>query len=168
MPRFNPEAILRVLEEHRVEYVLIGGLAATLHGSPLRTGDADICPFSSEENLGRLADALNELGARIRSADAPEGLPLTCDATFLSNLEILNLVTRYGDLDISFRPSGTAGYPELVRGSVRFDLEGLVVPVASLADIIRSKEASGRPKDAAMLPTLRTLARQSKPRGSPD
>ena len=110
MPRFDPEAILRVLELHRVEYVLIVGLAATLHGSPLRTGDAHICPSSSEENLHRLAAALNELEARIRSADAPEGLRFACDAKLLSNLEMSNLVTRYGDLDISFRPLATAGY----------------------------------------------------------
>ena len=168
MPRFDPEAILRVLELHRVEYVLIGGLAATLHGSPLRTGDADICPSSSEQNLDRLAAALNELEARIRSADAPEGVRFACDAKFLSNLEMLNLVTRYGDLDIAFRPLGTAGYSDLVQNCVRYDLEGLEVPVASLVDIIRSKEASGRQKDQAMLPTLRTLLRQSKPGDSPN
>lgn len=44
LPRFDPEAMLRVLTDHQVRYVLIGGLAATLHGSPVRTGDADICP----------------------------------------------------------------------------------------------------------------------------
>ena len=55
MPRFDPEAILKVLESHGVDYVLIGGLAATLHGSPIRTGDADICPSPETPNLVRLA-----------------------------------------------------------------------------------------------------------------
>ena len=84
MPRFDPEAILRALNRHRVESVLIGGLAATLHGS-LRTGDADIYPSLDDENLGRLANALNELEARMGSADAPEGLPFARDAKLLSN-----------------------------------------------------------------------------------
>ena len=80
MPRFDPEAILQLLERHEVRYVLIGGLAATLHGSPLRTGDADICPAATPDNLERLAAALREMEARIRSADAPGGPPFTCDA----------------------------------------------------------------------------------------
>ena len=75
--------MLSVFERNQVDYVLIGGLAATLHGSPLRTGDADICPASDAENLERLAVALIEMEAKIRSADAPGGLAFTCDATFL-------------------------------------------------------------------------------------
>jgi hypothetical protein len=160
MPRFDPEAILRVLESHQVRYVLIGGLAATLHGSPIRTGDADICPSQETGNLDRLAAALDEMGARIRSPDAPEGLPFSCDAAFLRKVQMLNLVTRYGELDISLEPSGTVGYSDLVQNAVKYDLAGLVVPVAALADIIRSKEAAGRAKDKAMLPTLRTLLRE--------
>jgi hypothetical protein len=60
VPRFQPEAMLRTLERHGVHYILIGGLAATLHGSPLRTGDADICPAGDLENLERLAQALQQ------------------------------------------------------------------------------------------------------------
>jgi len=154
--------MLSVLERNRVDYVLIGGLAATLHGSPLRTGDADICPASDDENLERLARALIEMEAKIRSVDAPGGLAFTCDAKFLKSIELLNLVTYFGDLDISFRPSGTTGYSELAASAQRFDLEGLIVPVASLADIIRSKESADREKDRQMLPTLRTLLNRTK------
>ena len=74
MTRFAPEELLGTLERHGVRYVLIGGLAATLHGSPLRTGDADICPARDAANLERLAQALQEIDARIRTADAPGGL----------------------------------------------------------------------------------------------
>ena len=157
MPRFDPEAILQLLERHEVRYVLIGGLAATLHGSPLRTGDADICPAATPDNLERLAAALREMEARIRSADAPGGLPFTCDAKFLQNVELLNLTTRFGDLDLSYRPAGTTGFEDLEKSAVSVHLEGTIVPVAALEDIIRSKEAAGRAKDAAALPTLRTL-----------
>jgi len=69
LTRFDPEAMLRILTDHGVQYVLIGGLAATLHGSPLRTGDVDICPSRSPENLTRLAAALRAMDARIRSPD---------------------------------------------------------------------------------------------------
>ena len=162
MPRFDPTSILELLERHGVQYVLIGGLAATLHGSPLRTGDADICPASDHENLERLAAALNEMGAKIRSIDVPGGLPFECDARFLEKMELLNLVTRFGDLDISFHPSGTEGYKDLKVHVVQYDLDGLIVPTASLADIIRSKESAGREKDEAALPTLRALLERSK------
>lgn len=74
MPRFEPEALLATLNRHGVAYVLIGGLAATLHGSTVRTGDADICPSTARDNLERLAAALAELGARRRSADTPDGV----------------------------------------------------------------------------------------------
>lgn len=162
MPRFDPVSMLSVLERNQVDYVLIGGLAATLHGSPLRTGDADICPASDVENLERLAATLIEIEARIRSVDAPGGLAFTCDANFLQSSELLNLVTRFGDLDISFRPSGTTGYRELERSAKQYDIEGLIVPVASLADIIRSKESANREKDWQALPTLRILLKRTE------
>lgn len=154
--------MLSVFERNQVDYVLIGGLAATLHGSPLRTGDADICPASDAENLERLAVALIEIEAKIRSSDAPGGLAFTCDATFLRSMELLNFVTRFGDLDIAFRPSGTSGYRELERSANKFDLEGLIIHVASLDDIIRSKESANREKDRQTLPTLRTLLKRKK------
>ncbi len=152
--------MLRTLERHGVRYLLIGGLAATLHGSPLRTGDADICPARDPENLERLAAALRELQARIRAADMAAGVAFACDARFLGQVELLNLTTAYGDLDIAFRPHGTTGYDDLASHAVRYDLEGLIVPVASLDDVIRSKRAAGRVKDEIALPTLETLRAQ--------
>lgn len=161
MLRFRPEEMLRALERHRVRYVVIGGIGATLHGSPLPTRDADICPAPDVANLESLAIALREMGARIRTTDAPEGLAFACDAVFLRQVKLLNLTTRFGDLDLSFEPSGTGGYAELSTRSVQYDLgEGLIVPVAALEDIIRSKEAANREKDRLALPTLRLLLRK--------
>jgi hypothetical protein len=150
--------MLRTLERHRVRYVVIGGIGATLHGSPLPTRDADICPAADDANFESLAGALREIGARIRTPDAAEGLPFACDGTFLRQMKLLNLTTRFGDLDLSFEPSGTGGYADLVARSVQYDLgDGLIVPVAALEDIIRSKEAANREKDRLALPTLRLL-----------
>ena len=98
---------------------------------------------------------------------APEGLAFACDATFLSRIEvILNLTTQFGDLDLSFIPSGTGGFPDLDQNAVPMSLMGRPVAVASLADVIRSKEAANRPKDQIALPALRLLLERMKARGS--
>ncbi len=145
---------------------MIGGVGATLHGSPLPTRDVDICPARDAPNLDALAAALREMGARIRTPDAAEGLPFSCDAAFLRQMKLLNLTTRFGDLDLSFEPSGTAGYEELSPRAIVYDLgEGLHVRVAALEDIIRSKEAANREKDRQALPTLRLLLEKIRKQG---
>lgn len=154
---FDPTEIVRVLDAHAVRYVMIGGLAATLHGAEYVTGDLDIAPEATIENLDRLSDALDELGARVRTAGAPGGLPFAHDARSLRRANVWNLVTRAGDLDIAFEPSGTGGYADLRRDALRITIHGVVVTVASLADVIRSKEAAGRDKDRAAVPMLRRL-----------
>lgn len=157
--RLRARDLLGALVEHRVEFVLIGGLAAVLHGSPAMTNDADICPSRSPDNLERLADALRAMHARIRTESEPDGLAFARDAVFLSRIDTaLNLVTDFGYFDLALRPAAfTGGYPELLPHAVEYDLDGLRVKVASLADIIRSKEAANRPKDHATLPVLKAL-----------
>ena len=61
---------------------------------------------------------------------------------FLARVDLLNLVTRLGDVDLSFTPSGTSGFDDLSRHAVRIDIRGTTIAVASLADVIRSKEAA--------------------------
>jgi hypothetical protein len=156
------EEIFACLERHGVQYVVIGGLAGILHGSPLLTFDADICPARGDANLNRLAAALREMEARIRSSDAHEGLAFACDAAFLSRVELLNLVTRFGDLDLSFQPSGTGGFADLTSRAQTMPIAGRSVRVAALEDIIRSKEAAGRPKDQRTLPVLRQLLEETR------
>lgn len=155
--RFDPRAILQILEKHGVEYILIGGLAATLHGSPHVTTDVDITPRRQRQSMERLAAALVEMEARIRVAGVPGGVAFDRAAEFLQEASILNLTTAHGDLDLTFQPSGTLGYDDLRRAALSVDIGGVTVAVASLADIIRSKEAAGRLKDRLVLPTLRRL-----------
>ena len=155
---FDPEAILRVLERYGVQYVVIGGLAAALRGSPHVTTDIDITPSRALKNLARLSLALRELDARIRVEGVPDGVPFNHDATSLARMPTLNLSTVHGALDISMVPPGTSGFGDLARDATTIVLRGLEVRVASLVDVIRSKEAAGRPKDALTLPTLRRLA----------
>ncbi len=158
------EELFACLDRHGVQYVLIGGLAAVLHGSPLPTVDADICPSPAPENLQRLALALHELDARIRTPDTPGGVAFPHDAPFLSGVQMLNLITRAGDLDLSFTPAGTAGYADLSAHAARMVVVGVPVTVAALEDVIRSKEAANRPKDLRALPMLRQLLEEIRRR----
>lgn len=161
---FQADAILAALHRHEVAFVLIGGFAANVHGSPLLTSDVDITPQVQAENLARLSAALTELDARIR-AEGTEPLPFAHDATSLAAAGVWNLTTRFGDLDISMTPSGTRGYDDLRRDAVEVQIRGVPVLLASLADIVRSKGAAGRDKDRRALPVLRELlARQTRGR----
>jgi len=140
--------------------VLIGALAARLQGFPRLTADADITPARDQENLNRLAAALRELDARVFTEAVPEGLRFDCSAQALSRAEIWNLVTLAGRLDLAFTPSGTAGYEDLIKGAVRFEVYGTELLAASLQDIIRSKEAAGRPQDRQDVIVMREMLRR--------
>ncbi len=164
MSPLQAEEIFACLDRHGVRYVLIGGLAAVLQGSPLATFDADICPARDSDNLRRLAGALEELEARIRTPDTAEGVGFPREPSFLANVDVLNLVTRVGDLDLSFRPSGTDGFEDLAARSIAIGIKGLQVQVAALQDVIRSKEAANRPKDQRTLPLLRQLLEEIRKR----
>jgi hypothetical protein len=165
MADFRPQEILRILDEHGVRYVLIGGLAAVLHGASHVTTDVDVVPEDAHANLERLSTALKSLGARIRTTGEPDGIPFDHSAESLARVRVWNLQTSKGDLDITFQPSGTRGYDDLRRDVVTMQIRGIEVPVASLADVIRSKEAAGRARDRAALPGLRELlARQRRGR----
>jgi hypothetical protein len=156
-PVLRPRAIFATLAEHRVRYVVIGGLAAVMHGSSAVTGDVDICPDRSPENLDKLAAALRDMHARIRTSAEPEGIPFAADGVFLSRMAMVNLITDFGDLDISYQPAGFSGYEELMEHASEVNVSGVGVPVASLSDVIRSKSTADRPKDRATLPILEAL-----------
>ena len=153
--------MLSALTEEGVRFVLIGGMAAILHGDVGVTVDLDVVPERSRENLERLAAALRDLRARIRTQGEPDGLAFDCSAEFFRNLApdaLINLTTHAGDLDLTFQPSGTRGYSDLRRDAVEIEAaDRLPILVASLEDVIRSKEAAGREKDRAALPRLRRL-----------
>lgn len=161
-PEFRPELLLEVLARHGVRHVLIGGFAGVIHGSPYVTTDVDVVPDPQAANLERLSTALTELHARVWTSSEPEGLVFDHDATSLASVGVWNLVTDFGRLDITFEPSGTAGYPDIARDAVHLVILGVEVDVASLADVIRSKEAADREKDRLVLPVLRRLLAETE------
>lgn len=157
---FDPEKIIRTLDRRDVAYVLIGALAARLHGFPRLTADADITPARDPDNLERLALALRDLDARVFTESVPEGLAFDCSSAALARAELWNLVTSAGRLDVAFTPSGTDGFEDLASSAVHFDVFGADVLVADLPDIIRSKEAADRPQDRQDVIILREILRR--------
>lgn len=156
MSRFDPDAVLHELDRREVRFVIIGGMAAALLGSPLITGDLDICYDRAPDNLDRLAAALVELQATLRGA--PPDVPFLLDAKTLAAGDCFTFDTKHGPLDILGTPAGMrGGYAELVKRTVRFDLGGLEVNVASLDDLIAMKRAAGRPKDRVAVEVLGAL-----------
>jgi hypothetical protein len=167
--QFNPRRIIEILSAHEVEFVVVGGIGAVLHGSPISTFDLDIVPAMSRSNLDRLVDALKELRAVARAAGEDEGLRLDFTGKSLNkwlvDFSILNLRTRFGDLDLLYRPAGTRGYSDLAAGAQEEQIGEIGVRVAALEDIIRSKQAAARERDLEQLPTLRRLLeRKQSPR----
>jgi hypothetical protein len=160
----NAAAIVDVLNRHHVRFVVIGAFAAITQRAPIpATRDIDLTPDSSPENLSRLSEALKELGARIRTDAVDEGLPFDHDGRSLAASSVWNLICPFGEFDISFVPSGIAGgYEELAVAAHRMRVDGVEVLVADLSDVIRSKEAAGRPKDLQVLPILYRFDRQRR------
>jgi hypothetical protein len=154
-PSFDPLEALRTLLEHDVRFVLIGGYAAAIRGSPMITGDVDICYARDDENLERLAAALRPLDAALRGA--PPDVPFRLDAPALRAGDHFTFATRAGPLDCLGTPAGTDGFADLDRGASDEDLDGITVRVASLEDLIRMKRAAGRPQDRIAIEWLTAL-----------
>jgi len=166
-PEFRPEEIFRLLEKHGVRFVLVGGFAAILHGAPYVTFDVDVVPAADATNLAALSEALREMHARIWTNEEPEGLAFEHSGASLANATIWNLVTDHGRLDVTFVPSGTTGFEDLRRDAVSVQVMGHAVDVASLADVVRSKQAAGRRKDDLVLPVLREMLGGGPPSDDP-
>lgn len=136
----DASALLRVLAEHRVQYVVIGGLAVQAHGHPRTTQDLDIVPEPTAENRRALSAALVAVGARPVGSQTPEA-PLVPEAG------VLELDTDAGGLDVHLSPPGAAPYPQLRARALELQLDAGLVAVAGLDDLISMKRASGRPID---------------------
>lgn len=155
---YDPIRVLATLNRHGVRYLVIGGYAAGILGAPVMTNDLDVCHERSAANMARLAAALQELGATLRVAGMDDDLPFVLDGRTLAAGDSFTFHTDAGDVDVLATPSGTGGFRDLDAAASAYDLgEGLVVRVTSLDDLIRMKEATGRPKDQAHLHVLTVL-----------
>jgi len=151
---FDPFDLLKRLTDAQVDFVVIGGLAATIHGASLPTVDLDIIYERSGPNLDRLAKVLNELRVRLRGA---EDLPLHVDARLLHAGDRFTFTSDLGDLDILATADGAAPYAEIKARAATVMLGSHVVLTASLDDLILMKQVTGRVKDRAKLAELLEL-----------
>ncbi|MBL7500883.1 hypothetical protein I6A84_03945 [Frankia sp. CNm7] len=146
-----------MLAEHRVRYAIVGGVGARLQGTPYVTGDLDIVPDPEPENLARLAAALSGTATLKKAANSTEYLPHpeVQPAEFYAEYFAMYR-TRYGAIDVLIELPGVGPFDAIMRNARRYDITGfgLSIYVASLEDIIRSKETAGRSKDLAALPAL--------------
>lgn len=142
---FDPLRMLDVLARHEVRFVMIGGLAGRLWGSPTVTNDMEVCYATDPANLTRLAAALRALRARLRGVD--EDVPFLLDERTLAAGDHFTFATDAGGLDCLGTPAGTKGYDDLARTAESIEIGDHVVKVAPIEDLIRMKLATGRAKD---------------------
>lgn len=159
-PEFALERLLHRLTRANVDFVVIGGVAVIVQGSPRFTKDLDISYATDQANLDRLGALLVELGARLRDVD--EDLPFVPDSRTLRHAQMLTLTTPEGDLDLIADPAGSPGYPSLRRRASRIELGGETVLIASIDDLIAMKTAAGRPQDAVDLESLHVARRRAR------
>jgi hypothetical protein len=152
-------ALLRALERHRVQHVVIGGVAAQFWGSPHPTRALDLTPDPHPANLARLAGALTELGAREWVPGIGEPVQLPMDRRRLHPGRSLLTRTAHGELDVIHRPHGLeGGYAELAAGRRAVDAHGVRVQVAALSDLLQSAHAGKREKDRIVIGRLLALS----------
>jgi predicted nucleotidyltransferase len=149
------ESAFAALVDGGVEFVIVGGLAATVHGSARLTHDLDVVYARSRENLERLARALEPYAPYLRGA--PPGLPFVLDRETLERGLNFTLVTRLGPLDLLGDMAGVGGYDEAVKQAVMVSLFGRDCRVVGLDTLIRAKKAAGRPKDLEVIAELESL-----------
>ena len=146
-PVFDPRRILLSLAEHRVNFVVVGGVAVQTHGHRRSTWDLDIIPRPDLVNLSRLGEALASLGAQLLRADRP--IDVT-DPQLLGRAPLMPLMTVCGRLDlmnVTLTEGAPRSYDELRERALEAQIDGRTVAVAGLDDLIRMKRAAGRDVD---------------------
>ena len=156
-PDLDSTELLRRLTARGVDFIVIGGIAAVMHGSARVTQDLDIRFATDEANLSALGHVLTGLNARLRGVD--DDGPFVADARTLRNVEVLTLLTELGPLDVLARPAGAPSYERMRRRADRFELEDFSVLVAAIDDLVAMKLAAGRKKDLADIAELQTITR---------
>lgn len=152
---FQPNLLLRSLVEHGVAFVMVGGMAAVVHGASVVTADLDVCYESTPENRRRLVAALAPLKPYLR--EVPPGLPFFWDERTVRDAPVLTLMTDAGAFDMLAEVAGVGPFEAVRAASSRFEVAGLPVHILNLDALIAAKRAAGRPKDLVVLPELEAL-----------
>jgi predicted nucleotidyltransferase len=148
-------AVLRALADAGVRFIIVGGAAATAHGSARLTQDLDVVYRRDAENLRRLAGALAPHEPYLRGVQP--GLPFALDEDTLARGLNFTLVSKLGDLDLLGEIVGGGGFDDLIEDSIEIELFGVRCHCLGLRKLIEVKRAAGRPKDLESLAELEEL-----------
>jgi len=154
------EKALAMLGRAGVEFIVVGGVAGTLHGSAFTTLDLDVVYSRSRENIQRLASALQQHQPYLRGA--PAGLPFVWDVQTIRNGLNFTLTTDFGDLDLLGEVAGGGGYQDLFTHSQEVNGFGLRFRLVNLDKLIVLKRAAGRPKDLAVIAELQQILERKR------
>jgi hypothetical protein len=157
---YRIERQARLLGSFKVECVLIGGVAAALHGSSIPTQDLDVCYARDSANLERLASALRSVQAHLRGA--PEDIPFILDAATLHTGLNFTFVTDIGNLDLLGEVRGVGYYEDVVADSEKYELFGYSFPVIDIRKLIIAKRSAGGPKDLMTIVELEAIEERQK------
>jgi hypothetical protein len=149
------ERQIKLVSEFQIECVLVGGVAATVHGSAIPTQDLDICYSRDNANLTKVIKALRSVNATLRGA--PKSLPFILDEETLRRGLNFTFDTDVGKLDLLGEVQGVGGYAECAENSDLADIFGARHRVLSLEKLIVAKRAAGRPKDLLALVELEAI-----------
>jgi predicted nucleotidyltransferase len=152
-------ALLRVLAKGAVDFILVGGVAATAHGSARLTQDVDIVYSRDPGNIIRLVSALAPCNPYLRGA--PPGLPFRWSAETLSNGLNFTLTTSIGDIDLFGEIAGGGSYEGLLEDTVTLRISGIECRCVSLQRLILLKRAAGRPRDLDVIAELEAILEES-------
>ena len=155
------ERAIQALCDAGVDFVVIGGLSATFHGSPRVTYDLDICYSRLPVNLLRLRDALAPFHPRPRGF--PPGVPFVWDEKTLHNSTILTLQTDIGEIDLMTEVIGLGPFSEVKRDAIEIEAFARRFTTLDLPALIQAKRATGREKDLSALPELESLLEAAAP-----
>ena len=147
--------LIRILAENRVDFILVGGLAAAAHGAIRATNDVDVVYARTEANMARLAAALTPLKPYLRGA--PPGLPFRWDAQTIAHGLNFTLTTTVGDIDLLGEVTGGGGYERLLPHCIEIEVFETHCLCLDLDMLIHVKRAAGRPKDLEAIAELEAL-----------
>ena len=153
MTDFN--ALLRLLVENHVEFIIVGGAAATAHGSARLTVDLDVVYRRTPENIQRVVDALKSIQPYLRGA--PPGLPFHWSAITIQKGLNFTLITSLGALDLLGEIIGGGGYDQLRSDTIEVEIAGVTCLCLDLERLIVVKRAAGRPKDLEVVAELEQI-----------
>lgn len=153
-------ALIRLLVDHQIDFIIVGGAAATAHGSARLTVDLDIVYSRESLNIERIVRALEPIQPYLRGA--PPGLPFEWSVKTVKKGLNFTLITTLGALDLLGEIIGGGGYDELRSQTIKIEVAGVECRCLSLERLIEVKRAAGRPKDLEAIAELEQILEEQQ------